>query len=80
MLNALEKSTAKISVYPLAQAVLATFQEFDGKDKAMTIPWLDQAKLVAERTCNDLVEVGISTLKGLTLGKINTIRKEEGLM
>ena len=35
---------------------------------------------MAERTGNDLVEVGISKLKGLALGDINTIRKEEGLM
>ena len=43
----------------------------------MTIPWLDQVELVAERTGNDLIEVGISKLRGLTLGDINTIRKEE---
>ena len=46
----------------------------------MTIPWLDQFEVVAERTGNDPVEVGISKLKGLALGDINTIRKEEGLM
>ena len=45
----------------------------------MTIPWLDQVKLVAERTGNDLVEVGISKLKGLAPSDSNTIRKEEGL-
>ena len=34
---------------------------------------------MAERTGNDPVEVGISKLKGLALGDINTIRKKEGL-
>ena len=41
----------------------------------MTIPLLDQLYLVAERIGNDPVEVGISKLKGLALGDINTIRK-----
>ena len=80
MINALENFTAKISVQPLAQAALWSIQEFDGNDKATTIPWLDQVKLVAERTGNDLVEIGISKLKRLVLGDVNTIRKEEGLM
>ena len=51
----------------------------NGKDKATTIPWLDQVKPVAERTGNDLAEVGISELKGLSPGDINTIGKEERL-
>ena len=34
---------------------------------------------MAERTGNDPVKVGISKLKGLALGDINTVRKEEGL-
>ena len=33
---------------PLAQTALGSIQEFDGKDKATTIPWLDQVELVAE--------------------------------
>ena len=36
-------------------------------------------ELVAERTGFDLLEVGISKLKGLALGDISTIHKEEGL-
>ena len=79
MINALENFTAKISVQPLAQAAFGSIQEFDGNDKTSTIPWLDQVKLVAERTGNDPVKVGISKLKELALGDINTIRKEEGL-
>ena len=78
MINALENFTAKISMHLLAQAALRPIQEFDGNDKAATIPWLDQGKLVAKKTGNDPVEVGISKLKGLALGDINTIRKEEG--
>ena len=79
VLNALENFSAKMSMQPLAQAVLGSIQELDGKDKATTIPWHDQVELVAEKTGNDLVEVGINKLKGLALGDINTIRKE-GLM
>ena len=79
MLNALENFTAKISVQPLAQAALGSIQEFYGNDKAVTIPWLVQVKLVAERTGNDPVEVCISKLKGLALSDINTIRKVEDL-
>ena len=78
MLNALENLKAKISVQPLAKVALGSIQEFDGNDKATTIPWLDQVMLVAERTGNDSVEVGISKFKGLGLGDINTNRKEEG--
>ena len=79
MINALENFTAKISVQPLAQALLESIQEFNGNDKAAAIPQLDQVELVAERTGNDPVEVDISKLKGLALGDINTIRKEKGL-
>ena len=49
MLNALENFTAKISMQQLAQAALGSIQELDGKDKATTIPWLDQVELVVER-------------------------------
>ena len=64
MLNALENFTAKISVQPLVQAALRPIQEFDGNDKAATMPRLDHVKLVAERTGNSPVEVGISKIKG----------------
>ena len=80
MLNALENFSAKISMQLLAQAVLGSIQEFDGKDKATTKPWHDQGKLVVDRTGNDPVEVGIIKLRGLALGDINTIREEEGLV
>ena len=60
VLIALENFTAKVSVQPLAHAALWPIQEFDGNNKAATIPWLEQVELVAERTGNDLVEVGIS--------------------
>ena len=50
MLNALENFTMKISIQPLAQAALGSIQEFDGKDKVMTMPWLYQVELVMERT------------------------------
>ena len=79
MINALETFTAKISVQPLTQTALGSIQEFDGNNKVATMPWLDQVELVAERTGNDPVEVGISKLKWIAFGDINTIRKEEGL-
>ena len=79
MINALENFTFKVAVQLLAQAALGSIQEFDGNDKVATITWLDLVQLVAERTGNDPVEVGISKLKGLALCDINTIRKEDGL-
>ena len=75
VINSVENVTAKISVQPLAQAALRSIQECDGNNRAGTIPWLDQVKLVAERTGNDPVEVNISKLKGLALGDINKIRR-----
>ena len=59
--------------------MLGSTQEFSRRDKLATIPWVDQVKLVAEKTSNDPVEAGISELTGLALGDINTIRKEEVL-
>ena len=70
---------AKIFVQPLAHAALGCIQELNEKDTSATIPWLDQVKLVVEKTGNNPVEVGISKSRGLALGDINTIRKEEGL-
>ena len=80
MLNALENFSANISMQLLAQAVLGSIQEFDWKDKAATITWLNKVELVAERTGNDPVEVGISKLRRLAIGDINTITKEDSLM
>ena len=79
IINSLENFTAEILVQSLAQAALGSIQEFNGNDKATTVPWLDQVELVAERTGNGPVEVGISKLRGLALGDITKIRKEEGL-
>ena len=64
----------------LTQLVVGSIPDFNGKDKTVTIPWLDQVEQVTERTGNDLVEVGMSKLKGLTLGNISTVRKKESLM
>ena len=59
--------------------MLGSISNFDGKDKTVTIPWLHQVEQVTERTGNDHVKVGVSKLKGLTLGNIPIVRKEEGL-
>ena len=76
VLNALETFSAKQA---LAQSTLNSMQEYDCSDRKVTIPWLDQVELVAERTGFDPLEVGISKLKGLAPGNISTIHKEEGL-
>ena len=73
VLNALENFSTKQA---LAQSTLNSIQEFDGSDREATIPWLDQVKLVTERTSIDTLEVGISKLKGSAIGNINTICKQ----
>ena len=77
MLNALENFYSQNFSAAISPSVLRSIQEFNGNDKATTIPWLDQVKLVAERTDNDPVEVDISKLKGLVLGDIITIRRKK---
>ena len=59
-LQKVENFTVNVSVQPMAQLVLGSFQDFDGKDKTVTMPWLDQVEQVTERTGNDLVEVDMS--------------------
>ena len=76
VLKALENYSAKQA---LTQSTLNSIQEYNGSDREATIPWLDQVELVAERIGIDPLEVGISKLKGLTLGDISTKCKEEGL-
>ena len=73
VLSALETFSAKQA---LVQSTLNAIQEFNGSNRESTISWLDQVELVAGF---DLLEVGISKLKGLSLGNISTIHKEEGL-
>ena len=79
-LERLENFTLKVSVQLMAQLAQGSIPDFDGKDKTVTIPWLDQVEQAAERTGNNPVEVGVSKLKDLTLGYISMVRKEEGLM
>ena len=59
-LERLENFTAKVPVQPMAQLVLGSIPDFDGKDKTVTIPWLDQVEQVTERTGNNPVEMGMS--------------------
>ena len=40
------------------------------------IHWLDHIEMVVEKTGIDPLKVGISKLKGLALGDMNTIHKE----
>ena len=44
----------------LAQFTLNALQEVDGGNKDLTLSWLDQVELVAERTGFDPLEVRIS--------------------
>ena len=64
----------------LAQSTLSPIQKFDSSNRKATITWLDQFKLVAKRTGIDPLEVSISKLKGLALGDVNIICKEEDLL
>ena len=59
---------------------LNSIQEYDGSNKDGTIPWLDHIEMVVEKTGIDPLEVGISRLKGLALGDINAICKEDNLI
>ena len=76
VLNTFENFSVKQA---LTQSTLNSTQEFDGNDREATIPWLDQIEMVMERTGFDPLELGISKFKGLALGNVNTICKEEGL-
>ena len=77
VLNALETFSAKQA---LVQSTLNAILEFDGYNRESTISWLDKVELVTERTGFDPLEVGISKLKGLALGDLSTIHKEEDLL
>ena len=60
----------------ITQTTLNVIPEYDGTDKAATLPWLDHIEMVAENTGIDPLKVGISKLKGLALGDITAIHKE----
>ena len=62
------------------QTLLNSLQEYDASDRNATILWLDHIELVTEKMGIDPLEVGISKLKGIVLGDINTIHKEGNLM
>ena len=55
---------------------LNSIHKYDGTNKDAMIQWLDHIEMVAEEIGIDPLEVGISKLKGLALGDINTIHKE----
>ena len=59
--------------------MLNALQEYDGSDREATIPWLVHVEFVAKRKGIDLLEVGISKLKGLALADISIVHKKEGL-
>ena len=55
-------------------------QEFNGTNPEATIPWLDHIESVAKKTGFDLVEIGMSKLKGKVLHDINAASKESTLL
>ena len=63
----------------LSQMTLNSIQEYDGNNKDATILWLDHIEMIVEKTGLDPLEVGISKLKRLAIGNINTICKEGNL-
>ena len=64
----------------IIQTTLNSIPEYDGSNKAATIPWSDHIEMVAENTGINPLEVGISKLQGLALGNITTIHKEGNSM
>ena len=63
----------------LTPMVMNLVQEFVGTDREATIPWLDQVKAIAKKMGLDLLEVGMSKLKGAALCNVNAISKEGNL-
>ena len=60
--------------------VINSIQEVDGTYPEATIPWLDHIESIAKKTGFDLVEVGISKMKGSVLCNVNTASKEGTLL
>ena len=58
------------------QMVINSIQEFNGTNPEATIPWLDHIKSIAKKTGFDLVDIGMSKLKGSVLCDVNAASKE----
>ena len=56
--------------------VINLIQESNGTNPEATIPWLDNIKSIMKKTGFDLVEVGMSKLKGSVLHDINAATRE----
>ena len=66
-LNKLMENFARMQFQPLTISALSTIEWFDDTDKSNTMSWLDQVEVVAERSNQTPLEVGIAKLKGLPL-------------
>ena len=64
----------------ITQTNLNSIPEYDGSNKAGTIPWLVILKWWQRNTSIDPLKVGISKIKGLALGDITAFHKEGKLI
>ena len=60
----------------LMQLTMNSAQEFDGTDREATTPWLDHIEAITRKTGFNLLEVGMSKLKGTTLSDVNAVSKD----
>ena len=66
-LNKLMENFARMQSQQLTTSALSTIHWFDGTDKSNTMSWLDQVEVVAERSNQTPLEVGMAKLKGVPL-------------
>ena len=66
-LNKLMENFAMMQSQPLTTSALSSIDWFDGTDKYNTMSWLDQVEVVAERSNQTPLEVGMAKLKGTPL-------------
>ena len=58
------------------QMAMNSIQVFDGTNPEATIPCLDHIESVEKKTGYDLIEIGMSKLKGTVLHNVNAASKE----
>ena len=66
-LNKLTENFARMQSQPLMTSALSAIDWFAGTDKSNTMSWLDQLEVVAERSNQSPLEVGMAKLKGAPL-------------
>ena len=63
-LNKLMENFARMQSQPLTMSALSTIDWFDGTDKYNTMSWLAEVEVVAQRSNQTPLEVGMAKLKG----------------